>query len=145
MVQSVLSSAVSTVMGSHGSLLGAGELEVAPLLAGGAHLIDTWVELEVCERLAYGSQFSLLGAERGSCNCGCCCSTPGLLLSRRVVNHQVLMPSSVRASRTKHTPTLVKTSQQTTHACMQLPRPSVTFKGKGGVGGRNHSNRIHSS
>lgn len=46
-VQSVLSSAVSTVMGSQGSLLGAGQLEVSPLLAGGAHLIDTWVELEV--------------------------------------------------------------------------------------------------
>eukprot|EP00903_Cladosiphon_okamuranus_P007042 g6846.t1 len=45
-VQSVLSSAVSTVMGSHGSLLGAGQLEVSPLLAGGVHLIDTWVELE---------------------------------------------------------------------------------------------------
>eukprot|EP00752_Nemacystus_decipiens_P011279 g10023.t1 len=45
-VQSVLSSAVSTVMGSQGSLLGAGQLDVSPLLAGGAHLIDTWVELE---------------------------------------------------------------------------------------------------
>lgn len=32
---------------SQGSLLGAGELEVSPLLAGGLHLIDTWVELEV--------------------------------------------------------------------------------------------------
>lgn len=46
-VQSVLSSAVSTVMGSHGSLLGTGALEVSPLLSGGLHLIDTWVELEV--------------------------------------------------------------------------------------------------
>ncbi|CAM9448799.1 unnamed protein product [Ectocarpus sp. 4 AP-2014] len=45
-VQSVLSSAVSTVMGSRGSLLGAGELDVSSLLSGGAHLIDTWVELE---------------------------------------------------------------------------------------------------
>ncbi len=34
-------------MGSQGSLLGVGELEVSPLLAGGLHLIDTWVELEV--------------------------------------------------------------------------------------------------
>lgn len=46
-VQSVLSTAVSTVMGSQGSLLGAAELEMSSLLAGGAHLIDTWVELEV--------------------------------------------------------------------------------------------------
>ena len=46
-MQSVLSSAVRTVMGSQGSLLGAGRLEVSPLIAGGAHLIDTWVELEV--------------------------------------------------------------------------------------------------
>lgn len=57
MVQSMLSSAVSTVMGSRGSLLGAGELEVSPLLAGGAHLIDTWVELEVRERHAFGIQY----------------------------------------------------------------------------------------
>ncbi|CAN0522630.1 unnamed protein product, partial [Ectocarpus sp. 8 AP-2014] len=33
-------------MGSRGSLLGAGELDVSSLLSGGAHLIDTWVELE---------------------------------------------------------------------------------------------------
>ncbi|CAM9250826.1 unnamed protein product [Laminaria digitata] len=45
-VQSVLSTAVSTVMGSMGSLLGEAELEMSSLLAGGAHLIDTWVELE---------------------------------------------------------------------------------------------------
>lgn len=50
-VQSVLSSAVSTVMGSRGSLLGAGELDVSSLLSGGAHLIDTWVELEVRRNL----------------------------------------------------------------------------------------------
>lgn len=36
-------------MRSQGSLLGAGELEVSALFAGGAHLIDTWVELEVYE------------------------------------------------------------------------------------------------
>ena len=43
----MLSTAVSTVMGSQGSLLGSAELEMSSLLAGGAHLIDTWVELEV--------------------------------------------------------------------------------------------------
>lgn len=47
MVQSVLSSAVKTVMRSQGSLLGAGKLDVSSLLSGGLYLIDTWVELEV--------------------------------------------------------------------------------------------------
>ena len=47
MVQSVLSSAVKTVMRSQGSLLGAGKLDVSSRLSGGLYLIDTWVELEV--------------------------------------------------------------------------------------------------
>ena len=46
-VQSVLSSAVKTVMRSQGSLLGAGKLDVSSLLSRGLYLIDTWVELEV--------------------------------------------------------------------------------------------------
>lgn len=54
-------------MGSQGSLLGAGRLEVSPLLAGGAHLIDTWVELEVWFELlpcCYGRRsLEALGSE----------------------------------------------------------------------------------
>lgn len=38
---------MSTVMGSQGRLLGTGRLEISPLLSGGVHLVDTWVELEV--------------------------------------------------------------------------------------------------
>ncbi|CAM9499735.1 unnamed protein product [Pylaiella littoralis] len=63
MVQSMLSSAVSTVMGSRGSLLGAGELEVSPLLAGGAHLIDTWVELEPKGRVHVHVEYEPKGIE----------------------------------------------------------------------------------
>lgn len=60
-VQSVLSSAVSTVIGSQGGLLGAGELEVSPLLSGGVHIIDTWVELEVGSSRVQYLSVSVLG------------------------------------------------------------------------------------
>ncbi|CAM9914735.1 unnamed protein product, partial [Hapterophycus canaliculatus] len=65
-VQSVLSSAVSTVMRSQGSLLGAGELEVSALFAGGAYLIDTWVELEPKGRVHLHVEYEPKGIQPGA-------------------------------------------------------------------------------
>ncbi|CAN0200550.1 unnamed protein product [Scytosiphon promiscuus] len=65
-VQSVLSSAVSTLLRSQGSLLGAGELEVSALFAGGAHLIDTWVELEPKGRVHLHVEYEPKGIQPGA-------------------------------------------------------------------------------
>eukprot|EP00904_Undaria_pinnatifida_P001886 jgi/Undpi1/11699/HiC_scaffold_36.g13994.m1 len=64
-VQSMLTTAVSTVMGSQSSLLGVARLEMSSLLAGGAHLIDTWVELEPQGRVHVHVEYEPKGIEPG--------------------------------------------------------------------------------